>query len=62
MSGEFVLMVRFLFHAPCVGDTNSEACGGEKLVTSGRVVGILQRNWRDYVASLTDDEVGGTSL
>ena len=37
-----------------VDDVSSER---EKRVPSGRVVGILQRNWRDYVASLADDEV-----
>ena len=24
---------------------------------TGRVVGVLQRNWRDYVASFSEDEV-----
>jgi hypothetical protein len=40
-----------------VDDVSSETSNTEKRVPSGRVVGILQRNWRDYVASLADDEV-----
>jgi hypothetical protein len=39
-----------------VDDVSSETSNTEKRVPSGRVVGILQRNWRDYVASLADDE------
>ena len=37
--------------------TESDDVSNEKseAMPCGRVVGVLQRNWRDYVASLPDD-------
>ena len=29
---------------------------------TGRVVGVVQRNWRDYVASFTENEVNTSSI
>lgn len=36
-----------------------ELVGEEKsdVMPTGRVVGVLQRNWRDYVASFAENEV-----
>ncbi|XP_062516622.1 DIS3-like exonuclease 1 [Corticium candelabrum] len=39
-----------------LGDSGSEVSNGRNLVPSGRVVGIVQHNWRDYVASLATTE------
>lgn len=34
----------------------------ENVMPTGRVVGILQRNWREYVASFASDEVQSFGL
>ena len=36
-------------------DSSSDDSGG-KAVPTGKIVGILQRNWRDYVASFAQTE------
>ena len=42
------------------GLSSGEQLSGEEqsdAMPTGRVVGVLQRNWRDYVASFAENEV-----
>lgn len=47
-------MFLFVFFSD-VGQDESE--DNSRVMTTGRVVGMVQRNWRDYVASFAKDEV-----
>lgn len=38
----------------------NEDCPGITILT-GRVVGVLQRNWRDYVACFDEEEVSSSA-
>lgn len=39
-----------------------DGASDENVMPTGRVVGILQRNWREYVASFASDEVHSFGL
>ena len=44
----------FLAAQPGSWESEERSCD---VMPTGRVVGVLQRNWRDYVASFSEDEV-----
>ena len=46
-----LLTIQCLDGKPSSGEEESDA------MPTGRVVGVLQRNWRDYVASFAENEV-----
>ena len=39
------------------GDNNEESTSEANAMPTGHVVGVLQKNWRDYVCSFAEDEV-----
>jgi DIS3-like exonuclease 1 len=48
----------------CVEESelNISVRSGASTQPTGRVVGILNRNWRSYVATIQQDETGGGSF
>lgn len=50
----------YLYTVWLVGSSSAEGLFQDEpseVMPTGRVVGVLQRNWRDYVASFAENEV-----
>lgn len=51
------LVTWFCLYVGQLEESEEDGTSDGNVMPTGRVVGILQRNWREYVASFASDEV-----